>query len=112
MKWAAIWAIFFLCGMMFFLNVDLEKQVYWMPYYLWDKTKDVICCISFLLLFRRHRYLYLPLLIFLIVRAIWEPLSDILQININDRRAGNFFFVSLVFIGVIVYLKERKQWQR
>jgi len=49
-KWEAVWAIFFLTGFMFFTNIDLNNPAYEKPYFIWDKGKDILTVIAFLLL--------------------------------------------------------------
>jgi hypothetical protein len=112
MKWAATWAIFIIAGIMFFLNVDTEKEMYWMPYFLWDKGKDIIASIAFVCLFKKYKYLYLPILIFLIIRFLWEPVSSIFHLSINNRIAGNVLFGLLILVILITYLKEQSKWQK
>jgi len=110
-KWIAAWVVVFLTGMMFFNNVDLGKEVYWMPYFIWDKGKDVITMLAFLAAFPRSKSLYLkliPVLIFLLIRLLWEPLSNVIGLNINDQRAINFFFFLLLLVYILIFSNELK----
>ena len=111
-KWVAAWIVFVLIGLMFFNNVDLQNDSrYWMPYFVWDKGKDVIALLAFMGLFRRNRGLLLkllPTLIYLILRLVWEPLSKAIGVSINDSRANNVFFCLLALVYILIFLNESK----
>lgn len=111
MRWVIFWVAFVLGGMAFFLNVqDIDK--YEMQYYLWDKGKDVLSVLGFMMLVRKDKWKLLPVLIFTLLRFIWEPLSKITGIDINNQVVCNILFGVLIATYLTIYLIEHKRWRR
>ncbi len=112
MKYAIAWVVLFLSGFMVFLNVNMDNKIFWTPYFIWDKGKDILAVAAFITFNRRLFWKLLPVLCFLIWRILWEPLAKILKVSINNQTAGNISFILLCLVYLWIFLNEHKRCRK
>lgn len=83
-------------------------------YYIWDKAKDVLLIAAiYFLIEKKTRWIVLPALIYSIIRLIWEPISMMTGIGINNSMAVNILFLVLVTGVSTLLLKDlQERWKQ
>src|SRR5690606_30010706 len=109
MKMIVIAISFYLIGLMLF-NTSAVFDSYWWHsfYFLWDKGKDVLF-ISAIYFVVKHRYV-LWLLIYSIIRFLWELLTNLKAWNANNDSWVMISFLLLTLICSGVFIKESLKW--
>jgi len=112
-KVAVVW---FLMGLLFFYTAAVFKSYDALPnwiYYCWAKFDSVLMWIVVYELCRRDmRKIIFPVLIFSIIRFIWDIVSFFTGVSVNNSSAVGFLFMLLVTVIFYLYLKELIRWQK
>lgn len=81
-------------------------------YYLWDKGKDVLLLLALYSVAGRFKWAVMPVIIFSIVRFVWQIISSITGWNINNVQAVGWLFIILAFPCSFLLLKELFKWHK
>jgi hypothetical protein len=94
----------YITGLMIFLTTGLlDYNGFYPYYYLWDKAKDVIFLAAILRPIPfKERWAVKPILIYAIIRFVWEIIVTVTGWKINDVKAMAILFLAM--LAVCLYL--------
>lgn len=107
-SWAAIVAYLFMAGMLLFLTLKVvpnDIPVY-KAYYLWDKAKDLLFLFCLLLFCEPLRRFLFVVLIYALIRFLWQIFITITNEDINDIRWINATWLTLASYMTYLSIKE------
>lgn len=105
--------VFYILGLfVFYFIADYQYKEWKEIYYLWDKTKDVILWVAAYQLLKRLRPYLLPVVIFSIIRVLWDLTAWIISEDINNTKVIDWLFILLPLSIIWIYLNELRQCQR
>lgn len=101
----------YLIGLIVFYTFGQLSVDYWHDlYFIWDKAKDVFFLGAIYQLVRGRTVKYV--LIFSIIRLIWEIFSSISGVSINNEKSVGVLFLILAIICLVILLSEYTKWQK
>ena len=113
MKWYRSSIMWYLLGLLLFYHMaDFGKPFWGHLYYVWDKGKDVLLLVTLAGLAPRHRKQILPVIIFSIIRFLWEVATWIISTDINGSRVIDYLFLLCLAAYLWPFIKESKEWQK
>lgn len=107
-SWAAIAAYVFMAGMLLFLTLKIvpnDIPVY-KAYYLWDKAKDFLFLFCLLLFCEPLRRFLFVVLVYALIRFLWQIFITITNEDINDIRWINATWLTLASCMTYLSIKE------
>jgi len=104
---------FLLIGWLYFLRKGTESEFTAAIYYLWDKAKDVllIACIYGMIAVK-YRWILQPVLIYSIIRFIWEIISILTGWDINHPPTVKLLLTIILTGLTILLIKDLIQRKR
>lgn len=82
-------------------------------YYVWDKGKDCILFIAlYQLVSKRMKPAILPVVIFSIIRFLWQMTSSVTGLDINTPKISDYLFILLASVCSYLTLKELLKWHK
>ena len=112
---AQIAIFYYIVGRLFFLTRARFDYSPWPEaYYIWDAGKDALFALAVMHMMRKeNRWVVHPVLIFCIIRLIWEIINPFTTVEINHPKVVVTFFLSLL-IGVVILLITdlKKRWKQ
>lgn len=82
-------------------------------YYLWDKAKDLLLFIAiFFLVHKKVRWAIKPIIVFSSIRLIWQIISSLTGLNINNTKIVGWLFIAAATISDYLFIKGLIKWQR
>lgn len=109
-QWAIL--VYFFGLLLFYTTAGAYPTLYRMTYFGWDKGKDLLFFMALYSIIKTHRRVILPMLIFALIRFLWDIISTTTHIDKNHYQAVNFLLASLLLISAFICLKELRIWQR
>lgn len=114
-NWIIATYVLFIVGMIVFLTHAIFDYIpAWDKiYYLWDKTKDLLflICIYRIYPFLRGTTKYI--IIFAILRLLWEVITIIIHVSPNHAIGVNTLWLILVGFTVFLSIKEMyAEWKQ
>lgn len=95
-KWAFSAIGLYIVGMLVFYRWGQLNTNWYEYYYIWDKSKDVLFLIGiYYLVPRWFRLAVVPVIIFSLVRLLWQIISTFTGLNINNTKVIGWLFVIL-----------------
>lgn len=111
MRATAIAITAYMVGLLVFYVWGLFSTGWYEVYYLWDKGKDALVFWAiYILISKKLKWAILPVLIFSIVRFIWQILSSVLKADINNEKAIDYLFIILAMLCSYLALKDIWTW--
>lgn len=113
MKWYRSSIMWYLLGLLLFYHMaDFSNPVWGHLYYVWDKGKDVLLLVALAGLAPKHRKQILPVIIFSIIRLLWEVAAWLINQNINGSKVIDYLFLLCLVVYLWPFIKESKEWQK
>lgn len=82
-------------------------------YYLWDKGKDLLVFIAmYEIANKRLKKAIKPVIIFSIIRFLWQVISSVTSSDINNVKAVDYLFVTLVLVCSYLTIKDLYEWHK
>lgn len=81
-------------------------------YYLWDKCKDLLLVSALYYCAGRLRWAVLPVVLFSIIRLLWQIVSTITGLDINNTKAVGILFIAMAFTCSFLTIKELLKWHK
>lgn len=82
-------------------------------YYIWDKGKDLLLFIGiYYLIPRSQRNIIVPIIWFSVIRFIWQIVSTLTGLNINNTEAVGWLFIGAAGVCSYLMLKGFKEWRK
>lgn len=107
----AIALAWYLTGLIVFYSLGQLSVDYWAEaYYIWDKAKDVFFIAAIHQIVRARAVYWI--LLFSIIRLIWEIFSSITGVSINNEKAVAVLFLILAIICLVILLSESIKWRK
>lgn len=115
MKWAQISIYFYILGRLIFaVYADFSSTVWNDVYYIWDAAKDLLFVVAIQnLIPKSERWITKPVLIFCLLRLLWEIINPFTTVGINHPKAVDAAFLALI-TGVVILLTIDliKRWKQ
>jgi len=103
-------------GLLFFYTAAAFDAYNGLPnwiYYFWNKGLDFMkWVVIYKLVDGRMRWVVKPVLIFALIRFIWDIVSYFTGLKVNNSVVVAILFMLLVTIFFYLFLKELIKWQR
>lgn len=113
MVWVKISIGWFLFGLLVFYHDAIFDMNIWAEmYYVWDKSKDVFLLMALWKCLRKLRSSILPLLIFSIIRLVWDLIAYCINENINNELIVNNLFGVCLVVYLVMIIKELLEWRK
>ena len=81
-------------------------------YFAWDKGKDLILMLGIReILPPKHRSIVTPLIWFSLIRFVWQIISTITGLNINNTEIVGWLFIGAAGVCSYLMLKGFKEWR-
>ena len=107
----ALSLIWYLLGLIVFYTFGQIGIDYWAEiYYVWDKAKDVLFIWAIYQLIKGKAFLWV--LIFSIIRFVWEIFSLILGTSVNNEKAVAALFLILSILCLAILLRDVSKWRK
>ena len=101
-------AAFYFLGLVCFYHIaDFSKPEWVVPFYLWDKAKDLL--FSAVITYKVPKSKFKTIFYFCVIRLGWEITALTINSNINNSKAIDFLF--LLFMGIWGYQLIR-EWSK
>ena len=105
----------FLIGLVVFYTMatfpSLQYNNWSHTYYIWSKANDMLLAVT--ILFRPKQYrIIIPVIFFMGIRFVWEIISIITGVSVNNTKAIGILFIILSCVCLLIIIKEAIRWQR
>lgn len=101
----------YLIGLIVFYTFGQLGVSYWTDlYFIWDKAKDCLF-IGTIFLLVKGRAIYW-ILIFSIIRFLWEIFSSTFGVSVNSEKAVAALFLILAAICLVILISESTKWRK
>lgn len=105
--------VVYMIGLLIFYVWGVFNTGWYEYYYLWDKGKDFI---MFIVLYqpenRKMKAAILPVVIFSIIRFLWQLISSVTGLDINIPIITDYLFILLASVCSYLMLKELIKWHK
>lgn len=103
----------YIIGLLILYTWGTLNQGWYEYYYLWDKGKDTLLVMAmYCLAENRLKWAIKPVIIFSIVRFLWQVTSSITSWDINNIKVVDYLFILLALICSYLSLKELYKWHK
>ena len=115
MNWLQAALLWYIIGIVSFLTYANFGGAVWPEiFYVWDKVKDVLLfAAAYALCPAKVKPFVRPVLIYAVIRFIWEIISAITGVTINDHRAVNTLFLVMAVVVAVLLIKDiEARWNK
>lgn len=97
----------------FYAMADFDVRNWQYVYGTWDKVKDLLFILYIYINIKKIRTISLPVLIVLSARLLWEIISWVFNISINEEQWINYLFILVTGTCFVFLLKEQfRLWKQ
>lgn len=103
----------FTIGLLVYYSLAFASAPWYTYWYLWDKGNYVLLfygmCFDYPV---QYKYIFKWLTAFALIRFLWEIISIITGLNVNNTRIAALLFILLTGTICVILFKELQKWQR
>lgn len=109
----AVAVSFYIVGLLVFHVWGQLDDGWYEVYYIWDKAKDVLLTKGLHLVSPpQYKDGLLCVVIFSLIRFLWQIISYFTGANINNTEVIGWLFIMLAFIAFLMMLKGFVKWHK